>query len=220
MALVRNPLLSLGARGKIADRFSCQQTTAGNRIIPYSKPTGLPSAAQVTRRQYMSNVSSNWLTSFNAEEIVLSWNVYAKVKDKRLTAANFFIRSALSLTWDGSIPAFVASATTVGRVAVFYFLNPYSSAVSSEAGNFSIKMGTSLTSMLFQPTRTIKDGMIIGPVSAIAVTFLFQIFKDGVPRSGIISLTHTQAATYEQLLNAGITWDALLNAGITWDDLL
>jgi len=219
MALVRNPLLSLRARGKIADRFSFQESLGAPRVVRYSKPTGSPSVDQVTRRQYMSDVSSNWLALFNANEIVLSWTVYAKLKDKRLTAANFFIRSALSLPYADPSPAFIASATTIGRIAVFYFLNPYSSAVSSEAGNFSIKRGTSLTSMLFQPTRTITNGMIIGPVTPSPGTLFYQIFKDGIPRSGIISLTHTQASTYEQLLNAGITWDALLNAGITWNDL-
>lgn len=219
MALINNPLLSLSARGQIARRYTFKQTTRDRRVVSFSQPTGDPSSGQVIRRGYMSDVSSNWIKLFDADEIVLSWNVYAKIKDKRLTAANFFIRSALSLTFDGTIPSFVVSATAVGRVAIFYFLNPYSGLITSESGSFSIKRGASLSTMTFQPVRTIHAGMIIGPVSPIAGTFLFQIFKDGVPRSGIISLTQTQAATYEQLLNAGLTWDMLLTAGITWDDL-
>lgn len=219
MALVQNPLFSLSATGKFGNRFTYKAGTGRPATAAYSKPTGDPSCEQIVHRAFMTSVSENWKTVFCQPEIVAAWSVYAKRKDARLTAANFFIRSALSLAYTGPAPSFVAAATWIGRVAVFYFVNPYSSAVTSEPGPVSIKRGDHIDTMIFFPSLTINAGKVIGPVAPTGGTFYYQLFMAGVPRSGIISLTQTQAATYDQLIASGLTWDELLAAGITWDDL-
>jgi len=217
--MVSNPLLSLSASGTIADRLTFERRRALCRAVPYSTPSGPPSSAQSVCRLNMSEVSTNWNFVFAQTLITDSWTRYAKTLSKSLTGANVFIRSSLKLTHIGDAPAFCSAAYGVGRVAVFAFLNPYTGDPSSEAGMFSIR--TSATPHVWTNTvsRSINAGAIIGPVSPIGGTFYFQIFKDGIPRSGIISLAQTQAATYEDMLLAGITWEQLFQAGITWDDL-
>lgn len=220
MPIVRNPLLSLSATGKFAERLTFKITADDQRVSVYSRPTGEPTEAQKIRRVYMGSVSTYWKTLFNQPEIVASWKLYAKTKTKWLSAANFFIRSALSLAFDDPAPSFCAAAASVGRVALFWFLNPYSGAATSEPGEFNLLRGVSLNTMIFQPPMQIAAGMIVGPVAPAGGTFFYQLFKAGIPRSGIIVLTQTQAATYDQLIETGLTWEKLLNAGITWDDLL
>lgn len=220
MATVNNPLLSLSASGKFADRLVFKQARRAARVSKFSTPTGDPSFEQVIHRGNMTNVSGNFKTLFSGAEIIASWFRYAVLKDKRLTAANFFIRSVLSLAFNGEAPAFVVAACGVGRVAVFSFTNPFSGIVSNETGFFSVRSGSAASALAMINAKTIDAGKIIGPVAPVGGTWFYQLFKDGIPRSGIISLTQTQAATYDQVEAAGVTWYQLLNAGITWSDLV
>ena len=80
--------------------------------------------------------------------------------------------------------------------------------------------GENAEDLVFKKAIPIDTGSIIGPVAPIGGTFFYQVYKDNVPRSGIIELTQTQAATYNQAEAAGVTYSQLLNAGITWDDLI
>ena len=220
MAIVLNPLLSFAAHGKFAEQFTFVRTIAYQHAKKYSRPTGDASPEQILARLNMSAVSRNWNDMFSSAQNLAAWELYAHEKNRTLTAANCFIRSALKLTPENQAPAFALAAYGVGRVLVVKMVDAFTGAIASETGSFLIARGEAAEDMVFKKSPAIDAGSIIGPVAPAAGTFFYQIYKDDVPRSGIIELTQTQAATYNQAEAAGVTYDQLLNAGITWDDLI
>ena len=220
MSIVSNPLLSFSASGKFAEQFTFIRTPGYDRVQKYSRPTGPASSAQVTARENMSRSSWYWKHLFSSSQNIAAWELYAREKGRHLSAANCFIRSALFLTPDNQAPGFIFAALCVGRVLVLKMIDAFSGAVSAETGSFMVARGPDIKSMLYVKNLSIVSGSIIGPVSLSAGTFFYQVFKDDVARSGIVALTHTQAATYDQAAQAGLTYDQLLEAGITWGDLV
>jgi len=220
MAIVSNPLLSFAAHGKFAEQFTFVRTAAFQHARKFSKPTGQASPAQVKSRENMSAVSNNWNDLFSSAQNLTAWKLYAHERDRTLTAANCFIRSALRLTPENQAPAFVLAAYGVGRVLVLKMLEAFAGAIAIETGSFLAARGENAEDLIFKKAIAIDTGSIIGPVAPIGGTYFYQVYKDDVPRSGIIELTQTQAATYNQAEAAGLTYDQLLNAGITWDDLI
>ena len=83
-----------------------------------------------------------------------------------------------------------------------------------------VARGPAIDEMIYVKNLPIITGSVIGPVATTSGTFFYQVYKDSVARSGIIALTHTQGATYDQAAQAGLTYDQLLEAGITWGDLI
>jgi len=220
MAIVSSPLLSFAAHGKLAEEFVFQRYANHQRVIKYSKPTGPASTAQIQARANMSAVSFVWKDLFASAQNLTAWELYAHEKDRTLTAANCFIRSALKLTPENQAPAFALAAYGVGRVLVVKMAKATTGAIANETGSFLMARGEAAEYLVFKKAIMIDTGSIIGPVAPAAGTFFYQIYKDDVPRSGIIELTQTQAATYNQAEAAGVTYAQLLNAGITWDDLM
>lgn len=220
MAIVSSPLLSLHAHGKFAEQFVFARISSFNRVQKYSAPSGAASLAQLTARQNMTSVSGNWNDHFSSAQGAAAWLLYARSKSHVFTAANMFIRSALLLTPEITAPGMVLAAYPVGRVLVLKMLDAVSGNVSTETGLFQIARGLAADALIFKGSLSIKAGSILGPVAPIGAPYYYQIYKDNIPRSGIIALTHTQAATYGQLDAAEVTWDDLFNAGIIWNDLL
>ena len=220
MATVVNPLLSFSASGKFAEQFTFIRTPGYARVQKYSRPTGPASPAQITARENMSRASWYWKHLFSSSQNITAWELYAREKGRTLSAANCFIRSALFLTPDNQSPGFMFAAVCVGRVLVLKMLDAFSGAVSAETGTFMIARGPDIDGMMYVKNLPIVTGSIVGPVALTAGTFFYQVFKDDVARSGIVSLTHTQGATYDQATQAGLTYDQLLAAGITWGDLI
>ena len=220
MSKVANPLVSFSAWGKFAEQFTFIRTPGYNRVQKYSRPTGPASPAQVTARENMSRSSWYWKHLFSSSQNIAAWTLYAKEKGRHLSAANCFIRSALLLTPDNQAPGFVFAALCVGRVLVLKMIDAFTGDVSAESGSFMVARGPAIDEMIYVKNLPIITGSIIGPVALTAGTFFYQIYKDSVARSGIMALTHTQGATYDQAAQAGLTYDQLLAAGITWGDLI
>jgi len=207
------------AQGKFAGRYTFTRLAHVSSVRGYSKPSGAPTTNQITARNIMTSVSHNWKTLFTQLVVLSGWTLYARRTDGRLTAANMFIRSVLSLALDMASPAFIFSAFGVGRVLVLHMVNPRTGNASTEQGLFLVRSGQDPDSMLPDGALPIIEGSIIGPVAPAGGTFYYQVFKDGIARSGIMRLDQTQAATYDQAEAASVTWSQLLNAGITWGDL-
>jgi len=220
MAIVENPLLSLHAHGKFAEQFVFTQRQAFHFAKKFSRPTGPASPAQVQARENMSAVSANWKTLFASAGNITAWTLYAREQGRQYSAANCFIRAALKLTPENTAPGFVLAAYGVGRVLVLKMLDAFSGAISIEPGTFLVARGETAEDVVFKKAIPIFTGSIIGPVATIGGTYFYQVYKDDVARSGIIELTQTQAATYNQAEAAGLTYDQILNAGITWGDLI
>jgi len=220
MAIVSSPLLSFAAHGKFAEQFVFTQAAAFRHVKKYSHPTGPASLAQVKARENMSAASANWNDLFSSAQNLAAWELYAHERSRTLTAANCFIRSALKLTPENQAPAFVLAAYGVGRVLVLKMINAFTGAIAIETDPFLLARGENIEDLVFKKAIPIDAGSIIGPVAPMGGTFFYQVYKDDVARSGIIELTQTQAATYNQAEAAGLTYDQMLNAGITWGDLI
>ena len=220
MAIITSPLLSFAAHGKFAEQFVFTQAAAFRHAKKYSRPTGDASPAQAKARENMTAVSSNWNDLFSSAQNLTAWELYAHGRSRALTAANCFIRSALKLTPENQAPAFALAAYGVGRVLVVKMMNAFTGEIAIETDPFLLARGEAAEDLVFKKAIPIDTGSIIGPVSPAGGTYFYQVYKDDVPRSGIIALTQTQAATYNQAEAAGVTYAQLLNAGITWDDLL
>ena len=220
MAKVANPLLSFSASGKFAEQFTFIRTPEYARVQKYSRPTGPASPAQVIARENMSRASWYWKHLFSSSQNLTAWTLYAKEQGRHLSAANCFIRSALFLTPDNQAPGFIFAAVCVGRVLVLKMIDAFTGDVSAESGSFMVARGSTIEEMIYVKNLPIITGSVIGPVATTSGTFFYQVYKDSVARSGIIALTHTQGATYDQATQAGLTYDQLLAAGITWGDLI
>ena len=220
MALVRNPLISFRSSGCFANRITYTLTARGARAQKFSFPSGKASVPQAARRVLLSEVSALWSSLFDSSQNTIAWTRYARTKNKYSSAANQFIGAALSVLPGDPSPGMMFSAHAVGRVLVVQILDAFSGLASEEPGYFYVHRGLNASERGSMGPSVLYTSSLIGPVVPTAGSYAYSVDKATIPRSGIFLLDHTQAATYDQALSAGVSWAQMQAAGITWNDLI
>jgi len=87
MAKIKGALLSLEAKGAFAKALIFTNGKQGQNVRKFHQPTGLPSEAQTTQREFFKEAKDAWNNLTAPEK--LSWNQFAEVHN--LTGYNLFI---------------------------------------------------------------------------------------------------------------------------------
>lgn len=191
MATAHAPLFSLDAHGKIGQALIFTGSTQGHAIRHFHKPSGDPTAAQVTQRTRVHNAVDRWHGLHSATGFADSFNLFARISDPHWTAYSAFQFAAIKAQAQTAGPSFASSAVkawdmkaTVNLVSLADGLAP------SEAGNLDVLAGAEEDNLQAVGTIAANSATVTTPaLGAAGATVFFQLSKAGFARSGIYQMT-------------------------------
>lgn len=188
MAVVKAPLLSLGASGKLAGTLVAT-TWKGLKVMrEYVKPANPQTADQMVQRGVFADSVSAWRMYLTDAEIRTAWNKKAQVSGKPQSGFNAAVSSLTQILAGDPDASYVTSIYDSGA-GIFdcSVKNMDDGATGDEAGDFELWTGHKASSLLLLGTQTIVAG-IIEVTTGIATdeVVYIDIRKDGFSRSGIM----------------------------------
>jgi len=188
MATVQSPLLSLGARGKIAGTlvFSTWKglKTARQLVIPANPK----SDAQIVQRDLFAAAVAFWRGFLVDATERTAWNLQASKEPTPMSGFNSYQSNSLGVSKTDPDGSFAASAAGGAQTINYTMLNLDAGDTGDEAGDFSLFAGLTHSNLVLQTTGTISAGTLGITVTAPAlldVPAYYQIRKGGFVRSGI-----------------------------------
>lgn len=191
MAVVKAPLLSLGASGKLAGTIVFG-TWKGRKVArEYVIPANPQTAAQVTQRGYFTDCVAQWRNYFTGATMRQAWNRSATAEGRVESGFNSAMRAMLGVIGTDPESSFAsACVAAAGEIATWTVLNMDDGVAGDEAGNFEIWVGSSPDALLYLETAVIAAGEIdssdLGDVDDVKYV---QLKKGGFNRSGISKIT-------------------------------
>ena len=191
MAIVKAPLLSLGASGQLGKTL-VGTTWKGIKVMrEYVKPANPQTAAQVTQRDLFTASVSAWRNYLTDADIRAAWNRSALVSGKPQSGFNAGMSSLTQiLAGDADASYAVSVAAAAGNTVDFGMENMDDGAAGDEAGNFEVWKGTAPGSLLLFESVAIAAGVVsttdLGDVDDVLYV---EIRKDSQSRSGITKVT-------------------------------
>jgi hypothetical protein len=182
--------MSLGARGTIAKTLTAQSPRGIDRIISTPTHADALTHAQLTQRARLSSAVAFWRQLLTDAQPADAWDRYAahtRAPFRGYAAAQRAIVKAQSITNNPSFAWLIVPDTGYTATAILFDVGTHAQA--TEPGDFTIYAGSSPASMHPHQTTALDGGGI--SVSALATrpeTVYLQIFKDGIPRSGLARL--------------------------------
>ena len=192
MAIVKAPLLSLGASGKIAGTLVCSTWKGLKTIREYVIPANPQSADQTTQRNLFSACVSAWRNYLSAATERAAWNRTALASGKAQSGFNSAMKALIGILAGDPDASFGNGAVAAaGNEVDFTMLNADDGAAGDEAGNFELWVGTSPTSLLLvSSVLTIIGGAIAsGDIGDTDDVLYVKIRKDAFDRTGIHKVT-------------------------------
>jgi len=191
MAKARTPLLSLGARGKIADTLEFSKVGKQNRVRSRSLPSNPQTTEQQTNRSRMSKAVTAWREYFLHADCKPSWRLYAKQIKKTMSGFNKFAASIISMDQVNSNAPFGDRCQfRAGGDIHMYLINPSTGLSGPSAGLCQIYQGLSPDALLYWGQRTSVSNKLQFNSSEPAGTLVYvQAFYQGISMSGIYAGT-------------------------------
>ena len=191
MARVRTPLLSFGARGKLANTLVFFPWKGIDAVREYVIPTNPQTAAQTTQRGILADVVYAWRNFFTSAQNRAAWNRSATQDSRALSGFNLFSSNAIKLVPSDPDASFSDYAVPLtGDAVSFRMLNLDDGATGDEAGNFEVWAGTSPASLLKIEDLPIAAGLVdTSSLGSTGDVVYAKIRKDGYDRSGIGQFT-------------------------------
>jgi len=191
MAIVKAPLLSLGASGKIAGTLVAT-TWKGLKVMrEYVKPANPKTVAQVAQRGLFTDAVAAWRNFITDSEIRTAWNKLAAVSGKPQSGFNKAV-SSLSQMFATDPDASYAVSFIEGALGICTFTctNMDDDAEGDEAGDFEVWVGVEAGSLLLQESVALASGEVITTKIGDSDEIWFcELRKDGLSRSGVCKLT-------------------------------
>ena len=194
MAIVKAPLLSLGASGKLAGTLVAT-TWKGLKVMrEYVIPANPKSADQVTQRTLFTACVSafrNYLTSAVGRT---AWNRSALASGNAQSGFNSCMAALLGILGGDPDASFAnVGVAAAGNTVDFTLLNMDDGAQGDEAGSFEVWVGDAPTSLLLNAADVdIAAGVIsTGDLGDADDVKYVKLRKDGFDRSGIAKITLT-----------------------------
>ncbi|KKL86953.1 hypothetical protein LCGC14_1939620, partial [marine sediment metagenome] len=149
MAIVKAPLLSLGASGKIAGTLVAT-TWKGLKVMrEYVKPANPRTPDQLVQRGLFADAVSAWRLYLTNAEIRAAWNKKALVSGKPQSGFNSAVSSLTQILKGDPSASYVDSfAESAGQEVNLSFLNMDNGAIGDEVGTFDIWIGSDPASLL------------------------------------------------------------------------
>lgn len=192
MAIVKAPLLSLGASGKIAGTLVASKWKGLKTMREYVIPANPNTADQVTERTNFTACVAAFRNYYTATIERSAWDRSALASGKPQSGFNVFMSACRKITISDADASFANGAVaTAGNLATFTMLNADDGATGDEAGNFEAWSGNSPTSLLLvDSSLTIAAGDIVTPdLGDTGDVKYVKIRKDSEDRSGIHKIT-------------------------------
>jgi len=194
MAIVKAPLLSLGASGKLAGTLVASTWKGIKTMREYVKPANPKTAAQVTQRGLFTDAVSAYRNYFTNATGRADWDRTALASGKAESGFNSSMRALLGTLGSDPDASFSnVAAAAAGNTVDFTMLNADDGAAGDEAGDFEIWVGSAPDSLLLQPAGVaIDEGTIsTADLGDAADVKYVKIRKTSFDRSGIAKITLT-----------------------------
>lgn len=190
MALVRTPLLSFGATGKLARTLVYFPWKGLDVVREYVVPTNPNTAAQQTQRTLFTAMVAAWRNYFTDATMRTAWNLAASVSKKAQSGFNAAMHGMLKIASGDADASFAESAAATNQTIVFTMKNVDDGATGDEAGDFEVWTGSEATSLLYLEGVAISTGTVttsdLGDEGDIVY---IKLRKDSYDRSGIRKIT-------------------------------
>jgi hypothetical protein len=190
MAILKTPLLSFSARGKIAKTLVFMGWKGLNTVRQYVVPANPQTTAQTVQRDLLTDIVAAWRNFFVTTSGRDAWMKQAGQESSPMSGFNSFTRNAIGIAASNADGSFADAITAVaGKKMRFAVLNLDDGAAGDEAGNFEFWSGTKPGSLLKISDVAIAAGNVDGvSLETAGYTVYGQIRKDGFNRSGIGSI--------------------------------
>jgi len=192
MAIVKAPLLSLGASGKIAGTLVAS-TWKGIKVLrEYKVPSNPQTADQTTQRNLFADAVSAWRNYVTSTVERAAWNRTALARGNSESGFNSGMRGLLGILGDDPDASFSnGAAAASGNTVDFTMVNADDGATGDESGNFEVWAGNAPGSLLLVASdATISAGTIsTGDLGDADDVKYVKIRKGGFDRSGIHKIT-------------------------------
>ncbi len=194
MAIVKAPLLSLGARGQLGKSLVFSGWKGLKTVREHVVPANPQTAAQITQRDLVTVVVAAWKNYYTGVEARAAWNRSALNDSRPMSGFNQYSSNALKKT------ALLADASfsnlgeaIAGNLVSWDCLNIDVGDAGDEAGTFEIWVGDTISGMVLTESIALAGGAVIGTIDQGDAGDLkyAKIRKDGFDRSGISFLTLT-----------------------------
>ena len=191
MAIVSGPLMSLGARGKIAGALVFSAWKGLKTARQYVVPANPRSAAQLAQRSLFTAAVSFWRGFLTNAVQRTGWDKAAGLSGSPQSGFNLYQSANLTLAAtdpDGSM-AISAADATADTVAITV-ANIDDGATGDEAGDFDVMAGSLPNDLLLIGSSAISAGVVSQDLGAPG-DYYVQLTKGGIARSGVFAVTVT-----------------------------
>lgn len=190
MSLLRTPLLSFSARGKIAKTLVYSAWKGLNTVRQYVIPANPQTTGQVDQRNAMKAVVAAFRYYFTNAICRTAWNLRAALMPGAQSGFNAYASNAVKIAVSNPDASFADAISAVaGKKSRFAMKNLDDGVAGDEAGTFEYWEGTDKTLLTKISDVAIAAGNVDG-VSAQAAgkTIYCAIRKDSQWRSGLAKL--------------------------------
>ena len=191
MAIVKAPLLSLGASGKIAGTLVAT-TWKGLKVMrEYVKPANPNTVAQAAQRGLFTDAVAAWRNYITDSEIRTAWNKLAAVSGNPQSGFNKAVSSMVQMFKTDPDASYCKSVVEGALgIATFTCTNMDDDSEGDEAGDFEIWVGVEAASLLLQESVALASGDVVSTkIGESDEIWYAELRKDGQSRSGVIKLT-------------------------------
>jgi len=91
MAIVKAPLFSLGAKGKLGDSLVYSSWKGVNTARVYTVPANPKTTAQIAQRDILTQAVDTWQVTQNTDLVKTAWNVAASNSGKPQSGFNLYV---------------------------------------------------------------------------------------------------------------------------------
>ena len=190
MSKATAPLFSFGARGSLGKAIVYSVWKGISTVRKFTAPSNPNTDPQQTQRGYFATAVAAWRNSFTAPTGVAAWNMLASVAPNPMSGFNAFTSEMALLQPTVPDPSIGNGISVAAQVATIAMKQLVDGTAGDEAGNFTIMVGASKSSLLSVGTAAIAAGNIVTPDlgNANAVKYV-KLTKGGYDRSGIYKIT-------------------------------
>jgi hypothetical protein len=194
MAIVKAPLLSLDARGKLGSAIVYSGWKGIQTARAYVIPANPNSTAQGIQRGFVTVLMTSYHTYFTNAIMRTDWNRLALYMASTMSGFNAWMKNALMAYKVSDTASFALSCAASGsHVATWTMKNLKDGTTGTEAGNYDIYKGTTPTNLAKTESVAIAAGVIVATVALGATSdkVYVKITKGGLDRSGLSYITLT-----------------------------
>lgn len=190
MAILRTPLLSFGASGKLARTLVYFSWKGLDVVREYVVPTNPNTASQQTQRTLFTAMVAAWRNYFTDTLMRTAWNLSASVSKKAQSGFNAAMHGMLHIGSGTADASFGFSAAATNQTVVFTMKNIDDGGTGDETGDFEVWVGSTATSLLYLEGVAISTGTVTSSDLGDEDDVVYiKLRKDSYDRSGIRKIT-------------------------------